>query len=252
MVCFHASLTRHGVQQISTMRTQLKADVVFSSPLTRALQTAVIAFGPDSLAQASARMSDEVIAGPEGGPSGPGGPGTGPGEGAGIGISAGMTSEIQPGTSLYSSVASQALSNVVSPPPTSVEEFTPRIVVVEEARELAGQHPVDSRRRVSLLRVDFPGVDFDSFMREYEDDMMALTLQTKRESKQSITARATRLLKILMNRPEDEIALVSHAELLLVLQEVLLSGSTPFRVEGLEAQPRKLANGELCTITLSW
>jgi len=90
-------------------------------------------------------------------------------------------------------------------------------IALECLREKSGQHPCDGRRAVSVLKKEFPKINYD-FM---EDDMDVYGEETlgleKRETDEMIIARAHKFFEWLKDRPETNIAVVTHSAFLSLL-----------------------------------
>jgi broad specificity phosphatase PhoE len=77
-------------------------------------------------------------------------------------------------------------------------------------REQLGVHPCDRRRTISEYRTLFPTVDW-SLMTDEKDVQWT---SDKRETEDEITARGCQFLSMVMKRPEQSIAVVSHSSFL--------------------------------------
>lgn len=90
-------------------------------------------------------------------------------------------------------------------------------IALECLREKTGQHPCDGRRPVSVLRKEFPKIDYD-FMEDdsdvYGEEVLGLE---KRETDEMIIARAHQFFDWLKDRPETNIAVVTHSAFLSIL-----------------------------------
>ncbi|CAF2108013.1 unnamed protein product [Brassica oleracea var. botrytis] len=90
----------------------------------------------------------------------------------------------------------------------------PPIVALELCRERMGLYPCDRRESISTRRICFPEIDFTMV----ESDEDALWREEERENLEEVSARGFRFLKWLWERPEKEIAVVSHG---IFLQQTL-------------------------------
>jgi len=88
-------------------------------------------------------------------------------------------------------------------------------VALECLREKSGSHPCDGRRSVSELKNEFSKIDY-SFM-EDDEDAYGEMLGEKRETDEMIIARAHNFFEWLKDRPETNIAVVTHSAFLSVL-----------------------------------
>uniref|UniRef100_A0A7S1THA7 Phosphoglycerate mutase family protein n=1 Tax=Compsopogon caeruleus TaxID=31354 RepID=A0A7S1THA7_9RHOD len=84
----------------------------------------------------------------------------------------------------------------------------------EAIREHLGVHVVNKRSRLSLLATQFPHVDFSLLTSPDADDGFSASV---RESRQEMADRAYPIFECLKERAETEIAVVSHASLLLTI-----------------------------------
>eukprot|EP00752_Nemacystus_decipiens_P016046 g14345.t1 len=95
-------------------------------------------------------------------------------------------------------------------------------VALECVRERAGGHPCDRRRCVSELKKEYPTISFDAM--EEDDDAYFDSLGDERESNEKVAGRARELFAWLKDRPETNIAVVTHSAFLLCLfNEAVLS-----------------------------
>ena len=96
---------------------------------------------------------------------------------------------------------------------TDKKETVP-FIALECLREKAGQHPCDNRRAVSLLRHDFPAIDY-SQMEEDADVYGEITLGLEhRETNDMITQRTHDFFDWLHTRNETNIVVVTHSAFL--------------------------------------
>lgn len=116
-------------------------------------------------------------------------------------------------------------------------------VAFELCREHIGKHPCDRRRPLEEYRKKFPGIDFSNVLNE--DDIYWKAGQ--RESDADIAKRGIEFLQWLSNRPETEIAVVSHSGFLrCMLSNFDGAGSKSVR----DDMRRLFANCELRTVVL--
>ncbi|XP_024009110.1 phosphoglycerate mutase-like protein isoform X2 [Eutrema salsugineum] len=90
----------------------------------------------------------------------------------------------------------------------------PPIVALEICRERMGLYPCDRRERISTHRTCFSEIDFTMI----ESDEDVLWQAGERENLEEVSARGLRFLTWLWERPEKEIAVVSHG---IFLQQTL-------------------------------
>lgn len=95
-----------------------------------------------------------------------------------------------------------------------------KFVANEWCRERTGVNPCDRRSNISIYRKDFPGVDFS----EVQTDEDTWWHDTKRETNEEVFDRARVLVRWLLDRPESQIALVSHSSFLLRMCQLLGAG----------------------------
>lgn len=88
-------------------------------------------------------------------------------------------------------------------------------IAIEWLREKCGEHPCDDRRSVSELKNEFSKIDY-SFM-EDDEDVYGQFLGEKRETDEMIIARAHNFFEWIKERPETNIAVVTHSAFLNVL-----------------------------------
>ncbi|KAF8110048.1 hypothetical protein N665_0088s0060 [Sinapis alba] len=82
---------------------------------------------------------------------------------------------------------------------------SPPIVALEICRERMGLFPCDKRESIGTYRTYFPDIDFT--MIESDEDVI---WQAEREDLEEVSARGLHFLKWLWERPEKDIAVVSH------------------------------------------
>ena len=88
-------------------------------------------------------------------------------------------------------------------------------LALECLREKAGHHPCDRRRSVAEVKQDFPSVDFSGV--PDEEDVYFESFNGGRETDEQIVARAQEFFHWLEERPEKNIAVVTHSAFLSVL-----------------------------------
>lgn len=116
-------------------------------------------------------------------------------------------------------------------------------VACELCREHTGKHPCDRRRPLKEYRQKFPGINFSNV--KHEDDMHWKA--DHRESDEVIARRGIEFLHWISNRPETEIAVVSHSGFLhSMLSNFGETGSDSVRND----MQRLFANCELRTVVL--
>eukprot|EP00892_Ulva_mutabilis_P003495 jgi/Ulvmu1/1517/UM011_0247.1 len=81
------------------------------------------------------------------------------------------------------------------------------VIAHELCRETLGVHPCDARRPISEIKQQFPGVDF-SLIESNED---VLWKEGEREEANVMRERGVKFAEWLMQRPEKQIAVVSHS-----------------------------------------
>eukprot|EP00201_Polytomella_parva_P001497 CAMPEP_0175072892 /NCGR_PEP_ID=MMETSP0052_2-20121109/20196_1 /TAXON_ID=51329 ORGANISM="Polytomella parva, Strain SAG 63-3" /NCGR_SAMPLE_ID=MMETSP0052_2 /ASSEMBLY_ACC=CAM_ASM_000194 /LENGTH=450 /DNA_ID=CAMNT_0016340515 /DNA_START=278 /DNA_END=1630 /DNA_ORIENTATION=+ len=87
---------------------------------------------------------------------------------------------------------------------------TPPFISHELCREIIGLHPCDRRSETAVYRKHFPGIDFSKVTVENDIHWRV----DERESHAKIKRRGSAFLRWLMQRPEETIAVVSHASFL--------------------------------------
>lgn len=227
-----AHLTREGWRQAHTLRDRLLAArrggdgdaeggpsaivrpaVVLTSPLTRALETAVAAFGGPLLPFGHEEDDED-----DGG-------------------NGGQKNQQQ---RLLLMRGQRAEPGVREEHPPVSARGAPRFIAVEQAREHLGVHPCDRRRPLSGKRIAFPAVDWTTHGPIPEED--ALWHPTRRETESEIKQRALELLRVVASaRPESEVAVVSHSSL---LRHMMAAAARDEDVR------RPFANAELRTVVL--
>eukprot|EP00210_Caulerpa_lentillifera_P003467 g3309.t1 len=150
-------------QHLLNMKTPFEVELVVTSPLTRALETAVGVFGfekpqTDSELIVLQRSADE----------------TGPGH------------------------------------PAFYKSRHLPIIAQELCRECLQGNKCDTRRTLTELKAEFPGVDFSKV--EYEEDL--LSQNVKKEWGEPAKKRALSFVKWMIHRPQTYIAVVSHCAFL--------------------------------------
>jgi len=89
----------------------------------------------------------------------------------------------------------------------------PPFIACELCREYVGLNPCDRRNSTSYQKKAFPGVDW-SFITLEEDTLFP---KDSHESMEHLGARVVEFMEWLMQRPEHEVAVVSHSKFLSVL-----------------------------------
>eukprot|EP00877_Chromochloris_zofingiensis_P012637 jgi/Chrzof1/7627/Cz02g30220.t1 len=156
--------------------TGIAVDLVVTSTLTRALETAVGCFGSHS--SSTDRLSEAAA--------------------AAAAAPALLMAELpgHPGKQ--------------APHPAVSAVGVPKMMAHELCREHLGVHPCDKRHPLSTKLQMFPAVDF-SLVTEQHDPLWTLH---HRETKEEICARGMQFLQWVMSRPERNIAIVSHSSFL--------------------------------------
>lgn len=98
---------------------------------------------------------------------------------------------------------------------SNVPSTRPPMVAIELCREAFGGHPCDQRSAVSVVSKEFGHVDFSLV----ETDVDTWHDPDRRETVREVSIRAEKFLEVLRNRPERNIAVVSHG----VFLETLLN-----------------------------
>ena len=86
-------------------------------------------------------------------------------------------------------------------------------VAIEECREQIGQNLPDKRRSISDVAMEYPRVVWDA-VTDHDDDYL---FTPKRESLVDLSKRADLFLSMLIARPEQHIAVVTHSSFLAAL-----------------------------------
>ncbi|CAH8357800.1 unnamed protein product [Eruca vesicaria subsp. sativa] len=119
----------------------------------------------------------------------------------------------------------------------------PPILALEICRERMGLYPCDRRESISTRRICFPEIDFTMV----ESDEDALWREEERENLEEVSARGLRFLKWLWERPEKEIAVVSHG---IFLQQTLRALHEKLSVPLEDSVLTRFANCELRSIRI--
>ncbi|XP_018433696.1 phosphoglycerate mutase-like protein 1 isoform X2 [Raphanus sativus] len=119
----------------------------------------------------------------------------------------------------------------------------PPIVALELCRERMGLYPCDRRESISTRRICFPEIDFTMV----ESDEDALWREEERENLEEVSARGLRFLKWLWERPEKEIAVVSHG---IFLQQTLRALHEKVSIPLEDSLLTRFANCELRSIRI--
>ncbi|KAF8108034.1 hypothetical protein N665_0115s0046 [Sinapis alba] len=119
----------------------------------------------------------------------------------------------------------------------------PPIVALELCRERMGLYPCDRRESISARRICFPEIDFTMV----ESDEDALWREEERENLEEVSARGLRFLKWLWERPEKEIAVVSHG---IFLQQTLCALHEKVSIPLQDSLLTRFANCELRSVRI--
>jgi broad specificity phosphatase PhoE len=114
-------------------------------------------------------------------------------------------------------------------------------VAVEMCREAHGGHPCDQRRPVSVIRKEFPHVDFSGVGTD-EDTWHN---PERRETVREVSIRCDKFLAMLRARPERNIVVVSHG----VFLETLLNRCGLFCTDD-SVRMKRFENAEMRSIVL--
>ncbi|RID52172.1 hypothetical protein BRARA_H02790 [Brassica rapa] len=106
-----------------------------------------------------------------------------------------------------------------------------------------GLYPCDRRESISTRRICFPEIDFTMV----ESDEDALWREEERENLEEVSARGFRFLKWLWERPEKEIAVVSHG---IFLQQTLCALHEKVSIPLEDSLLTRFANCELRSIRI--
>lgn len=93
-----------------------------------------------------------------------------------------------------------------------------KIMALENIRERFGVRPCDKRRSLSILRKDFPHIDFTNCEEGYDDPIWTVD---HRETEVEIKDRIKNFLEWIKTREEDKIVIVTHQGFMLRLYKVL-------------------------------
>lgn len=263
---------RAHLETLKVMGHPLELEAVFVSPLTRALETACGAFGgrlltedeearlllndvgecsSGSLSSYASASSNRAQSSSNGNGSGDGGSrSSGSGLGGGVGAAVvvkgngngngsgdvGEEGEEGPSDLLMRSQthnpgkrsAHDAIAAVPGLPFIAVEEF----------RERMSNHECDKRRPLSLIKPQFPGVDFSLI--KHDEDIVWDKRHTQSvnegargsrylvgEKSPAVMLRGTRFIEWLLRRPENNVAVVAHREVLLRTLTALAADAPP-------------------------
>lgn len=122
-------------------------------------------------------------------------------------------------------------------------EKQPMMVATDLCRERITNCPADSRRPLSILKSEFPEVDFSQCRQTEEDEMW----QDQKEDNEKCMQRGLRFLQWLMKRPESRIAVVTHSGFLKRLFSQFGMGIAPDDKDELQRRP---ANCEMRGLVL--
>lgn len=95
-------------------------------------------------------------------------------------------------------------------PNESVHGYRPPFVATSLARERIAEHTCDGRRARSILEDSFPHVDFSELESEDDDMWERKEDQPSPHDSHGCMARGLQLLRWLWERPETDIAIVTH------------------------------------------
>mmetsp|Transcript_28637 Transcript_28637/g.64894 ORF Transcript_28637/g.64894 Transcript_28637/m.64894 type:complete len:328 (-) Transcript_28637:556-1539(-) len=109
----------------------------------------------------------------------------------------------------------------------------PPFIATDLCRERITNCPADSRRRLSVLKNEFPEVDFSQCIQSEHDSMWF----DHKEDSQLCKERGIRFLKWLAKRPESRIAVVTHSGFLNRLFSQFGLGIAPDDQEELRRRP---------------
>jgi len=114
-------------------------------------------------------------------------------------------------------------------------------VAVELCREAHGGHPCDQRRPVSVVRRDFPHVDFGGV----GTDADTWHDPDRRETVREVAVRCDKFLALLRARPERNLVVVSHGVFLETLLNRCGLACTDDAVKG-----RRFENAEMRSVVI--
>ncbi|CAN7040042.1 unnamed protein product [Brassica oleracea var. botrytis] len=120
---------------------------------------------------------------------------------------------------------------------------SPPIVALEICRERMGLYPCDKRESIGTYRTCFSEVDFTMI----ESDEDTLWQAEEREDMEDVSARGLHFLKWLWERPEKDIAVVSHG---IFLQQTLRALHEKVGTPVEDNHLKRFANCELRSIRL--
>ncbi|XP_010475852.1 PREDICTED: phosphoglycerate mutase-like protein 1 isoform X1 [Camelina sativa] len=119
----------------------------------------------------------------------------------------------------------------------------PPILALETCRERMGLYPCDRRASISTRRTCFPDIDFTMI----ESDEDAQWQDKEREKLEDVANRGLRFYTWLLDRPEKEIAIVSHG---IFLQQTLRALREKLGIPIEDSHLTRFANCELRTIRI--
>ncbi|CAL9214356.1 unnamed protein product [Arabidopsis halleri] len=119
----------------------------------------------------------------------------------------------------------------------------PPIVALEICRERMGLYPCDRRASITTRRTCFPEIDFTMI----ESDEDALWQDKEREKLEDVATRGLHFVKWLWERPENEIAIVSHG---IFLQQTLRALHEKVGIPLEDSLLTRFANCELRSIRI--
>lgn len=117
----------------------------------------------------------------------------------------------------------------------------PKFIAEELVRERCGTHPCDKRRSRQEIRTDFPSIDLSPLQSE-EDDYWT----EERESMEALIGRANKFLAAIRQRPEQNIAVVTHNDF---LKALFFESSLQFSDGSLK---KTFGNAEELTLVITW
>ncbi|CAN8311868.1 unnamed protein product [Cochlearia groenlandica] len=122
-------------------------------------------------------------------------------------------------------------------------ENSPPILALEICRERMGLYPCDRRESISTQRLCFSEIDFTMI----ESDEDVLWVAEERENLEEVSTRGLYFLKWLWERPETEIAVVSHG---IFLQQTLIASHEKLGIPLQDSLLTRFGNCELRSIRI--
>jgi broad specificity phosphatase PhoE len=117
----------------------------------------------------------------------------------------------------------------------------PPFIVEDDIRERIGTHPCDKRRSRKEIKADFPSVDVDTLATENDERW-----KPEREPWADLVERANRVCEKVADRPEKNIAIVTHNDF---LQALLYDSALVLADESLRV---RFGNADHRAIVLTW